>query len=613
MSDIIRLLPDHIANQIAAGEVVQRPASVVKELIENSIDAGATKIELLVKEAGRTSIHIIDNGKGMSFTDARMAFERHATSKIQHADDLFNLRTKGFRGEALASIGAVAHVHLKTKREIDDLGTHLLMEGSLVVQHETQPAAQGSSFEVKNLFFNVPARRNFLKSDQVEFKHICDEFERVALAHPALHFRLVHNGQEIYHLEPGTLRKRIIGIFGKAYNEQLVPISEQTDIVKIEGFIGKPEAARKSRGEQFLFVNNRFFKDTYFNHAITQAYDNLLAPRTYPSYFLFFEIDPKAIDVNVHPTKTEIKFEEDKAIYSILKSTIRSGLGRFNIMPTLDFERESSFDIPASMFGQPAVEPTIKVDPSYNPFTTTTSRSSSSGSSNSGGNSAGLNQFGFGSSTSANNWDTFFNEVKAEEEVQLEQTSLAIEKQQIVGPFIVRNGFIFFSSESGLGIIHARRAQERLIYEEMMRGFMINPLASQQLLFPLDKNFSTHDIRVWNDNAKTLERIGFNWEFQDQTFLLHGMPAVLDESTVISLIDKLLELFQVENIDKGEIAHTVLSQLSFAASMSFKVPTEQTLVQSFIDQLMELDEHQFTPNGKRIIQAIDQGSILQLF
>ncbi len=627
MSDIIRLLPDHIANQIAAGEVVQRPASVVKELLENSIDAGATKIELYIKDAGRTSIHIVDNGKGMSYMDARMAFERHATSKIAQAEDLFALVTKGFRGEALASIGAIAHVTLKTRRADDELGTHLQMEGSVVQNHETIPCAIGSSFEVKNLFFNVPARRNFLKSDQVEMKHICDEFERVVLAHPDLAFKLVHNGTEIYHLEAAPLRKRIVDVFGKSYNDKLVPIVEHTDIIRIEGFVGKPEAAKKSRGEQFFFVNNRFFKDTYFHHAVSSAFDQLLNTKLYPSYFLYFDVNPRAIDVNVHPTKTEIKFEEDKAIYAILKSATRSGLGKFNIAPTLDFERESSFDLSYAAIQEMPKEPVIQVNPNYNPFEVEKQRSSS-GSSGSSTRSSGfststqsLNNFGF-EAPKATNLDNFWgnpgesttdwDNISATEETA-EQVALEMGGETVHGPFIVKNSFIIANHTSGLLLIHARRAQERLMYEELMKGFMINPLASQQLIFPLDKAFSKQEQRIWEENATTLQRIGFSWTFDGDTFLLNGMPAVLNESTVISCIDKLLELFQIQEIDKGEVAHTVMSQLAFAGSMSFKVPTQQEQIQAFVNELFEEAEHSYTPSGKRILAHITNDFILQQF
>lgn len=623
MSDVIRLLPDHIANQIAAGEVVQRPSSVVKELMENSIDAGATKIELHITDAGRTSIHIIDNGKGMSYLDARMAFERHATSKIAHADDLFALSTKGFRGEALASIAAIAHVTLKTRRKEDELGTVIQIDGSVIQRHDTEPCALGSSFEVKNLFFNVPARRNFLKSDQVEMKHIIDEFERVVLAHPDLNFKLFHNGMPVHNLETAPLRKRIVDIFGRNYNDKLVPIVEVTDIVKIEGFIGKPEASKKTRGEQFFFVNDRFFKDTYFNHAVASAFDQLLDAKHYPSYFLYLTIEPKAIDVNVHPTKTEIKFEEDKAIYAILKSAVRSSLGRFNITPTLDFERESSFDLSYENLQQIPKEPVIQVNPNYNPFdvgsSSGSSRTSGSSSARSAGASSTLNNFGFGSHTSTDSgdqkWENFWEKEELEEPQHetVVQQEFELEMASIQRPYILKNSLIIANHQSGLMIIHARRAQERLIYEQMMSGFMMNPLASQQLLFPLDKIFSTQEKRIWEENKTTLERIGFSWSFDEDTFLLNGMPAILDESTVISCIDKLLELFQIQEIDKGEVAHAVISQLAFAGSMSFKMPNDDEQIQGFVDQLFAYPEHTYSPSGKKIITFITNETILQLF
>lgn len=618
MSDIIRLLPDHIANQIAAGEVVQRPASVVKELMENSIDAGATKIELHIIDAGRTLIHIIDNGKGMSFMDSRMAFERHATSKIAHADDLFALATKGFRGEALASIGAIAHVTLKTRRQEDELGTVLHMEGSEVKSHETAPTAHGSSFEVKNLFFNVPARRNFLKSDQVEMRHICDEFERVVLAHADLTFKLTHNGQQIYYLEAAPLRKRIVDVFGKGFNDKLVPVVEQTDIVTIEGFVAKPEASKKTRGEQFFFVNDRFFKDTYFNHAVASAFDQLLDAKHYPGYFLYLTVNPRAIDVNVHPTKTEIKFEEDKAIYAILKSAVRNGLGKFNITPTLDFDREASFDLTYSTLSEVPKQPVIQVNPNYNPFHSTasaprTSNGSSSGMSSGNGN---LNKLGFGSQQSSQ-WENFWEKpefsAEAEEASVPEQQTIALDESSVQRPYLLKNSFIIANHSSGLMVIQTRRAQERLIYDQMMSGFMVNPLASQQLIFPLDKVFSTQEKRIWEENRTTLERIGFSWTFEEETFLLNGMPAILNESTVISCIDKLLEQFQMQEVDKGEVAHAVIAQLAFAGSMSFKLANDEEQIQGFLDQLFAASEHQYSPSGKKIISFISNEFILQLF
>ncbi|MEY4603102.1 MAG: hypothetical protein RIT43_394, partial [Bacteroidota bacterium] len=318
MSGIIKLLPEHIANQIAAGEVIQRPASVVKELVENAIDAGADKIQVIIKDAGRTLIHVIDNGKGMENSDALLCFDRHATSKVNSADDLFALKTKGFRGEALASIAAISHVSLKTRTKESDIGSQVLMEGSKLISNEEAVSPLGTSFEVKNLFYNVPARRNFLKSDNIEFGHIQDEFERIALAHPEIALILRHNDQEIFQLNPAVLRKRIVDILGKNSNDRLVPVDVETDIVRITGYVGKPEYARKTRGEQFFFVNNRFFRDAYFNSAVNKAFDGLLQPKMFPSYFLYLELDPSKIDVNVHPTKTEIKFEEDRSIYAML-------------------------------------------------------------------------------------------------------------------------------------------------------------------------------------------------------------------------------------------------------------------------------------------------------
>ena len=344
MSDSIKLLPDHVANQIAAGEVVQRPASVVKELLENAIDAEANNISLIVKDSGKTLIQVIDDGKGMSTTDARMAFERHATSKINSADDLFNLHTKGFRGEALASIAAVSHVELKTKRVEDETGTQILIEGSDVKAQEPCVLPHGTSISVKNLFYNIPARRNFLKSNQVEQRHIIDEFQRVALAHPDVAFKCIHNSNELFRLPQGKLRHRIVGIMGKKIDENLVPVYEETDLIKVNGFTTKPSFAKRSRGEQFFFVNNRFIKNSYLHHAVSQAFEGLLKPKTHPSYFIYFDIDPKSIDINIHPTKTEIKFEDEYGIYSILRSSVKHSLGQFNVAPVLDFDRDKSMD-----------------------------------------------------------------------------------------------------------------------------------------------------------------------------------------------------------------------------------------------------------------------------
>src|ERR1700743_937657 len=369
MSDIIQLLPDSVANQIAAGEVGQRPASAVKELIENAIDAGADKIQLIIKDAGKSLIQVIDNGCGMSLTDARMSFERHATSKIRKAEDLFAIRTMGFRGEAMASIAAIAQVELKTRRHEDELGTCIFIEGSEVLSQEACSANTGTSICVKNLFYNTPARRNFLKSNSVEMRHIIDEFQRVALANPLIFFTLHHDGQEVYHLPGANLKQRIIHLLGSNYKERLVPVEEDTSVIKLRGFVGKPEFARKTRGEQFFFVNNRFIRDAYLNHAVLTAFEELLPDESYPLYVLFIDIDPSKIDINVHPTKTEIKYQDEKSIYAIIRSAVKRSLGRYNITPSLDFDQENSIEhlITAKPLDQ-IIQPTISFNPDFNPF-----------------------------------------------------------------------------------------------------------------------------------------------------------------------------------------------------------------------------------------------------
>ncbi|MBE9490889.1 MAG: DNA mismatch repair endonuclease MutL, partial [Bacteroidetes bacterium] len=369
MSDLIQLLPDNVANQIAAGEVVQRPASVVKELLENAVDASATNIKLIIKDAGKTLIQVIDNGLGMSQTDARLAFERHATSKIKTAKDLYNLHTNGFRGEALASIAAIAHVTLKTKQENQDLGNQIKIHGGDILSQDMVSTPKGSNFEVKNLFYNIPARRNFLKSNTVETRHIIDAFQRVSFTYPKISFSLYHNDSEIYNLKSGNLKQRIVSILGANTNEKLVPIDEETEILKIEGFITKPNFAKKKRGEQFFFVNNRFIKSPYLNHAIIAAFEGLLNHGYHPSYFLFLTVPTKSIDINIHPTKTEIKFDNERDLYAIIRSTIKHSLGQYSVAPVLDFERDATLDTPYSFKSKSqGSTPNIEIDRDFNPF-----------------------------------------------------------------------------------------------------------------------------------------------------------------------------------------------------------------------------------------------------
>lgn len=611
MSDIIKLLPDHIANQIAAGEVIQRPASVVKEMVENAIDAGASKIKVIIKDAGKTLIQIIDNGYGMTEKDAVMCFERHATSKVSKADDLFALKTKGFRGEALASIAAIAHITLRTRKEDQEVGTIIEIEGSKIKKQEACVCSVGTSFEVKNLFFNVPARRNFLKSDNVEFNHLIDEFERIVLAHPDLSFSLHHNDQEIYNLHSAVLRKRIVDVLGKNSNDKLVPIEESTDIVEVKGYVGKPEFAKKSRGEQFFFVNDRFFRDSFFSHALTKAFEGLIQPKTFPTFFLYLTVDPQKIDVNVHPTKTEIKFEEDRLIYSILLSSVRQALGKYNIAPTLDFERETSFDLPHEMRNQPIVEPVIQVNPHYNPFNTTSSRSSSSGSGNSFTQAIKAEGFGTSEITSAD-WQNFYKIDEGEQIEDQPELDLLIDKIEPKN-FLVRGKYLFTTCKSGILVIDAQRAYERIVYDELMNQFISSPISSQQLLFPLEKELSSNEKKEWENNLTMLERLGFYGSMVDQSLHLSAVPSILQEESIHECLDLILENIAFQEIDKGEIAHVIVQSIASAAGRRKTNIQNNEIAESLVEQLFQCTEHSFTPKGKKIIQTLTLEEIATKF
>lgn len=614
MSNLIQLLPDHIANQIAAGEVIQRPASVIKELMENAMDAGATKIDVNIKEAGKSLIQVVDNGQGMSSEDAVLCFERHATSKVRKADDLFALSTKGFRGEALASIAAIAHVEMQTKQPDNEIGTAISIEGSKIKNQEETVCPTGTSFEVKNLFYNVPARRNFLKSNQVEFRHIQEEFERVALAHPNVHFTLQHNDNEVYNLQSGVLRKRIVDVLGKKSNDKLVPIEENTDIVSLTGFVLKPEFSRKTRGEQYLFVNDRFFKSSYFHHALSKAFEGLIPDKTYPGYFLYMQVDPQKIDVNVHPTKTEIKFEEEKLIYAILLSSVRQALGKYNIAPTLDFERETSFDLPMDMKSQPATEPTIQVDPTYNPFKTT-SRSSGSGISKTKDNfSTAITKHGFGSErASTSEWENFYEieEDKSHEIVQ--QQIIEDEPIESTSGWIVKGSYLISPSKSGLMVIHARRATEQIVYTDLINKFISSPIESQQLLFPIEKDLSKNEAIAWSENVSMLKQLGFNGEVNDEQLTLNAVPSVLPEESISKALDGIIETVAHREIEKGEIAHELVHAIAKSAAQKKLNLSNEKLINELIEQIFSCENHTFTPSGKKIIETVDISIIDQKF
>ena len=542
MSSIIQLLPDHVANQIAAGEVVQRPASVVKELLENAVDAKATDIKLILKDAGKSLIQVIDNGVGMSVTDSRLCFERHATSKIRQAEDLFSLHTKGFRGEALASIAAIAHVEMKTKQDQEELGIHIVVEGSKFVSQEPAVLPKGTSFAVKNLFFNIPARRNFLKSETVEQRHIVDEFQRVAMAHPTIHFTMYHNGSEMFNLPISNYRQRIVNIFSGKTNEKLVPVSEETEIVSLQGFVGKPEFAKKNRGEQFFFVNNRFIKSGYLHHAVMAAYEGLLKDGAQPSYFLYLDVPPHTIDINIHPTKTEIKFDDEHSLYAILRSSIKHSLGQFNVAPVLDFERDPNLDTPYDYQRKNAEYPTIQVDSNFNPFAET--KPSKSFSSSSSYKKSEIAQpsweslyVGLKQNTQEIAEMTFENE-EAVTSSLFEENDI---EQEIKRTYQIHKKYIVSPIKSGMVIINQKRAHERVLYEEFLTNMTVQQASSQRLLFPLELFFSPNEIELVRELQLSLENLGFIFDaFAESSIVISGLPITITESKASIVLDDLL-------------------------------------------------------------------------
>ncbi|CDF79973.1 DNA mismatch repair protein MutL [Formosa agariphila KMM 3901] len=595
MADIIQLLPDHVANQIAAGEVVQRPASVVKELLENAIDAKAETIKLLVKDAGKTLVQVIDDGVGMSVTDARLSFERHATSKIRSAEDLFQLNTKGFRGEALASIAAIAHVELKTKQAQEEVGTAITIEGSEIVNQDVVVTPTGTSIAVKHLFFNIPARRNFLKSNTVETRHIIDEFQRVALAHPSISFVMYHNGSEVFNLPQSNYRQRIVNIFGTKTNEKLVPVNEDTDVLKISGFVGKPEYAKKSRGEQFFFVNNRFIKSAYLNHAITAAFDGLIKDGTHASYFLNLEVNPQTIDINIHPTKTEIKFDDEHTLYAILRASVKHSLGQFNIAPVLDFDRDANLDTPYDYSNKSASTPTIEVDRTFNPFDTeprvepsrTTSSSSSSPSSFSGRKPASTSSWEslyVGMESKGTKSQNDFSEIQFE---SVESTASLFDDSQISSKqssYQLQNKYVLSAIKSGMLVVDQNRAHQRILYEDFLRYITGKDTVSQQLLFPLQIQLSKQEHDIVLSLKSDLEYAGFVFQnFENQMVEIIGLPINVPESEVSIILEQLISDVEHEVPDANFSAADLLAK---SLSKSLAIKSGQSLTQTEQDHLV---------------------------
>ena len=603
MPDIIQLLPDHVANQIAAGEVVQRPASVVKELMENAIDAEATSIKLIVREAGKSLIQVIDNGKGMSQTDARLSFERHATSKIKKAEDLFNLHTKGFRGEALASIAAIAHVELRTKQDDQQLGSCLKIEGSTLISQENISTPTGTSVAVKNLFYNIPARRNFLKSNTIETRHIVNEFQRVALAHPNIAFSFYHNENEVYNLSMGNLRQRIVAILGKKTNEKLVPIHEITDLVEIKGFVTKPEFAKKKRDEQFFFVNDRFIKNAYLNHAVSSAFENLLSGGHYPTYFLYLTVPTNSIDINIHPTKTEIKFDDEKTLYAILRSAVKHSLGQYNVAPILDFDRDATLDTPYNLKGTNSSNPRVIVNRDFNPFKSEDQKSI---------------QFPYKREKNME-WESLYNgldtaniDFKSETSVD---SGLFSEEKQNSKTYQIHKKYIVSSIKSGIVYINQHLAHQRILYEEFLENITVKDAMSQQLLFPLELSFNKADIVLIKEIKDDLESIGFLFgEILNDTIIVMGMPVNIVESQITPIIEQLLEDIK-NDIPDTNFSHVDLMAKSLSKSLAIKTGTKLDLKEQedIVNKLFLCKQPDSSPFGKRTFITVNIDEIDKKF
>ena len=596
--DIIKLLPDSVANQIAAGEVIQRPASVVKELMENAIDAGATQVDLVVRDAGRTLISVADNGCGMSETDARLCFERHSTSKIRCADDLFSIRTMGFRGEALASIAAVAQVELSTRRKEDNVGTKIRIEGSKVLEQSPKPMSAGSSFMVKNLFFNVPARRNFLKSNDAELRHINDEFFRVTMMNPQVGFSYISNDKELFHLYPGTLKQRIVGLFGKDYDSKLLPVNQVTESVAINGFIVKPEFLKKTRGEQYFFVNSRFIKHSYLHHAVENAYKELIPQDCFPGYFLDIQIDPKEIDINIHPTKTEVNFIDIKLIYAIMHSAVRKAIGQNNLAPMLDFDIDPNLGIDfgeASRMDRPLVQPKVDFNPSFNPFKVTPIHHQNK-------------NWRIAYDTSG---DVVGNSVpdksdNASDVLSDDSRSLFIQLQQ---------SYIVTAVKSGLLVVDQNLAHQRILYEKYLREMDNSSNASQQELFPQHVSLNVNDASILRNIKPELERIGFRLEeMNPYTFIINGTPTDCKGTDAVSVIERIIDDNKTCAV-VGVSERKLCLARSLAAQMAVKPgqPLNACEMQDIIDRLFGCAVSEIAPNGKKIFTIIHSDEIKNRF
>jgi DNA mismatch repair protein MutL len=610
MPDIIKLLPDAIANQIAAGEVVQRPASVVKELLENSIDSGAKSVQLIIKDAGKTLVQVVDDGKGMSPADARMSFERHATSKITKAEDLFALHSYGFRGEALASIAAVAQVELKTRADSDEVGTCICIEGSEIISVESCSLKKGTSIQVKNLFFNIPARRNFLKSNQVELKHILDEFTRVALAYPEIAFSFYQNDIQTFNLQAKSLSERIVDLLGNAYREQLITCEEETDNLTVRGFIGKPNSAKKTRGDQFFFVNRRFIKSGYLHHAVINAYEGLIPADTHPFYLLMLDLPPEMIDVNVHPTKTEIKFEDERTVYGILAASIRRSISKHHVTPSLDFEVDINIE---RMMGFQSAH------------TDTTEHRPHSGH---GNGSYRPQQFSGDQKERGANWESLYDNIPAYKEEARQTESLVFSSAanhdrtittnagtENPSTFQLHNQYIITQVKSGLVMIDQQAAHERILYERFTKNLRNKNGASQQSLFPQQLELTPADFTLMLSMEQELNALGFMFSvFGTHTIQLNGTPSEVTEGQEKEIFEGLLEQFKHFKSElKLDTTETLARSLAKRSCMKIGHPLTLPEMNALIGQLFSCENSRYTPSGKATMVLLDLDKVSQLF
>ncbi|HRZ48622.1 MAG TPA: DNA mismatch repair endonuclease MutL [Bacteroidales bacterium] len=601
MEGIIKLLPDLVANQIAAGEVIQRPASAVKEILENAVDANATMIELWISEAGKKLIMVVDNGKGMSPADCRLCFERHATSKIERSDDLFRIRTLGFRGEALASVAAVAQVELKSRREEDELATVVRIEGGKFISQEPDAHAYGTTLSVKNLFYNVPARRNFLKGNNLEFKHIVEEFSRVALANEAISFRMFNDGRELYHLPASNLKQRIVNLFGNHYNSRLVPVGQETDIVNISGFIGKPEFAKKNRGEQYFFVNGRYFRHSYLQHAVLKAYQELIHEGSFPSWFLFFTIDPSQVDVNIHPTKTEVNFIENQSIYAILHTAVRNALGKYNLTPSIDFDTEPIFTPHISPNREIRI-PTISSNPDYNPFNPGPAAGRTT--------TPGMQQGRQTSLLHQRGWEKLYAPAPLDEhpsEPAQQEEGTQQEPESTRKFFQLHQTWIITTIKSGMLMVHQQHAHQRILYEKYLEEYSRQQNAPQKLLFPISIQLTPEEAHALASLKEKLQSLGFEWYIEDEETFFNATPCGLKPEEVAETIGFLISEWNEEDTG-SDAASQLAGGLASRKCIKTGTPLSEEQMEALVSQLFSTSMPGYTSNGKKthIILPFDE-------